>query len=158
MKYKYAKEVALGKKQIEDIPVLYRKIVSDLINENFDDLLQKIKDDKWEEIKTIRNRQEQSGLPFKESVLDYDQISVIRLSQACDGLKEAIDTGLITEENAFIEWTMQDNSVMQLSYADLKSIPLLAYNYSDGLHKKSRKLREQIKNATTIEEICNITW
>lgn len=158
MKYKYAKEILLNEKTIDEIPVLYRKEVEPLLNEHLEELIAKAKDEKWEEIKTKRDNQEQSGLPFKNSVLDYDIISVTRLTQARDGLKEAIDSGLIDESNAKIDWTMQDNSIMTLSYNDLKSIPLLASNYSNTLHLKARGLRVEINNAKTIEEIYSIKW
>ena len=133
-------------------------IINSLLNERISELIAKVKDNKWEEIKFLRNKQEQSGLPFKGSILDYDIISVTRLTQARDGLKEAIDIGAIKEEDAKIDWTMQDNSVMTLSYSDLKSIPLLASNYSNSLHVKARELRTLIENASTVEEIYNINW
>lgn len=158
MKYKYAKEIILGEKSIEDIPVLYKKQVNALINDNMDELIAKCKEEKWEEIKKARNMQEQSGLPFKNSVLDYDLISVTRLTQARDGLKEAIDKNLLSESDASVVWTMQDNSTMVLSYDDLKSIPLIAINFSNYLHEKARELREQISAATTVEEIYNLKW
>ncbi len=158
MKYKYAKEIILGEKTFDDIPILYKKQVNALINDNMDELIAKCKEEKWEEIKKARNTQEQSGLPFKDSVLDYDLISVTRLTQARDGLKEAIDKNLLSESDASVVWTMQDNSTMVLSYDDLKSIPLIAINFSNYLHEKARELREQISAATTVEEIYSLKW
>lgn len=158
MEFEYALDVYLGKKDINDIPIKFVKKVNELLKEPTNDLLNWVRSQKWEEIKYIRNNLEQSGLPFDDSKLDYDIISVIRLTQAKDGLKEAIDLGLIKEEEAQIEWTMYDNTVRNLTYAELKNIPLIAVHYTDALHQKAREYRNKIFSSNSIEEIVAIKW
>lgn len=158
MEFEYALQVYLKQKDINDIPILYKDSVNLLLSRDFSKLLSWLKRKKWNEIKVNRNNFEQSGLPFKNSILDYDVVSVIRLIQARDGLKEALDAGLITNENANITWTTQDNSSIVLSYSDLKTIPFLALDYIDSLHKKSRKYRNIIENATNIEDVIGVVW
>ena len=85
-------------------------------------------------------------------------LSVIRLTQAKDGIQEAVNLGKITEAEATVEWTMQDNSTMELSLSDLQMIPLVAANYSNELHQKARKYREQIEGSSDISFINNIKW
>ena len=155
--YEYAIKVKTGIVKLSDIPVRFRNSVESLLNNN-NDLVNYLRDAKWQEIKQERDHLEQSGLPFKGSVLDYDMLSVIRLTQAKDGIQEAINLGKITEAEATVEWTMQDNSTMELSISDLQMIPLVAANYSNELHQKARKYREQIEGSSDISFINNIKW
>ncbi|WP_298563121.1 DUF4376 domain-containing protein [uncultured Phascolarctobacterium sp.] len=155
--YEYAIKVKTGIVKLSDIPVRFRNSVESLLNNN-NDLVNYLRDAKWQEIKQERDYLEKSGVPFKGSVLDYDMLSVIRLTQAKDALQEAINLGKITEAEATVEWTMQDNSTMELSLSDLQMIPLVASNYSNELHQKSRKYREQIEGSSDISFINNIKW
>ena len=47
---------------------------------------------------------------------------------------------------------------MTLTYSDLLSIPLIAANYSNELHKKARIYRDKIYNETDIKAIAKIKW
>lgn len=158
MKFEYALQVYLKKITMDDVPILYRAEVQEILVNPLGSLLEWIRNKKWNEIKSERDRLEQAGLPFNGSVLDYDMLSVMRLTQAKDGLEEAISKGLVSEETASVEWTMQDNSTMMLTYADLKMIPLAASEYSNKLHQKARQYRSEIEGSADIAAINAIVW
>ena len=155
--FDYAISVISEQKTINEIPIRFRDMVNSLIS-NQDTVLQYAKNKQWNMIKEKRNEVEQAGLPFKGKVLDYDMLSVIRLNQAKDGLNALISNGTMTRDKAVIDWTMQDNTVMQLTINDLESIPIYAVQYSNELHQKARKLRDMIDNAKDIKSILAINW
>lgn len=156
MEFEYALMLVMGIKQINDIPIMFRAKAQEL--QDSVELLQYAKNKQWNMIKEKRNEVEQAGLPFKGKVLDYDMLSVIRLNQAKDGLNALINNGTMTRDKAVIDWTMQDNTVMQLTIDDLESIPIYAVQYSNELHQKARKLRDMIDNAKDIKSILAINW
>ena len=152
IEYEYTIEVLKGK-SIEEIPVRFQNIVSTLVEKESEDntILNYVREKKWKEIKECRDYAETSGLPFKESMLDYDMRSAFKLEiakQAAESIGEAFR----------IDWTMKDNSTMTLTLEDLQSIPTIASIWSNSLHEKARALRERIYNTADISEILEITW
>ena len=113
---------------------------------------------KWEEIKAERDRLETAGLPYKNSIFDYNVRSAFKLEVAKSAAESSIKLGLATEDKISVTWTMQDNSTMDLTYMDLLQIPLVAKDYSNMLHEKGRKYREQIYSSTDIHFILSIKW
>ena len=154
----YALLVYLGNMTINDVPILYRTDVQTLLSTNMQDLLAYVRDEKWDEIKSERNRLETAGLPFKGSVLDYNLRSAFKLEVAQSAAKASIELGLIQPEDIVITWTMQDNSEMDLTYNDLLQIPIIAKAYSNELHSKGRIYREKIYSSTDIREIYQLKW
>jgi len=149
MEFEYAIKLALGITALEDIPIMFRDKASDL--QNTEELLEYVRSKQWEEIKVNRDNAETSGLPFKDKILDYDMRSAFKLDIAMETAKQV-------GEGFSIDWTMQDNTVMTLTYSDLLSIPLIAANYSNELHKKARIYRDKIYNETDIKAIAKIKW
>lgn len=149
MEFEYAVSLALGLVKVENIPVMFREKATQL--QGTEELLEYVRNKQWEEIKKDRDNAETSGLPFKDKVLDYDMRSAFKLDIAMETAKQV-------GENFSIDWTMQDNTVMTLTYADLLSIPLIAANYSNELHKKARQYRDKIYNLTDIKEITGVKW
>lgn len=149
MEFEYAIKLALGITALEDIPIMFRDKASDL--QNTEELLEYVRSKQWEEIKVNRDNAEASGLPFKDKILDYDMRSAFKLDIAMETAKQV-------GECFSIDWTMQDNTVMTLTYSDLLSIPLIAANYSNELHKKARIYRDKIYNETDIKAIAKIKW
>lgn len=149
MEFEYAINLALGLVKVENIPVMFREKASQL--QGTEELLEYVRNKQWEEIKKDRDYAETSGLPFKDKVLDYDMRSAFKLDIAMESAKQIGD-------KFSIDWTMQDNTVMTLTYTDLLSIPLIAANYSNELHKKARQYRDKIYNLTDIKEITGIKW
>lgn len=146
----YAVDIIIKTKTLDEVPILYQSDVKLLIN-NSKEILNYVRNQQWEKIKAARDNAETSGLPFKNKVLDYDMKSAFKLDIAMETAKQV-------GESFTIDWTMQDNSVMTLTYEDLLSIPLIAANYSNELHKKARGYRDKIYNETNIEAIMKIVW
>ena len=153
----YAAEVLAGNMSIEVsetlpiIPTRYKVEVSEYVNNKAEEILEYIRNKKWEEIKKARNDAETSGCPFKDKILDSDQRSVTKINVMIEAAKQV-------GESFTIDWTMQDNSVLTLTYEDALSIPLILAQYSNQLHEKARVYREKIYSETNIKNIMNIKW
>lgn len=148
--YDYALQVLNEEITIDEVPIRFRDLVNNLM-QDMDNILGYARNKKWEEIKVNRDNAEISGLPFKDKILDYDMRSAFKLDIAMETAKQV-------GEGFSIDWTMQDNTVMTLTYSDLLSIPLIAANYSNELHKKARIYRDKIYNETDIKAIAKIKW
>ena len=103
MEFEYAIKLALGITALEDIPIMFRDKASDL--QNTEELLEYVRSKQWEEIKVNRDNAETSGLPFKDKILDYDMRSAFKLDIAMETAKQV-------GEGFSIDWTMQDNTVV----------------------------------------------
>lgn len=148
--YDYALQVLNEEITIDEVPIRFRNLVTNLM-QDMDNILDYARNKKWEEIKAARDNAETAGLPFNGSVLDYDMRSAFKLEIA----KQA---GEVVGDTFVINWTMQDNTVQQLTLADLQNIPILASQYSNNLHVKAREYRELIYSKTDIKEILAIKW
>lgn len=133
------------------VPLQYKEEVSDYVINKSDEILEYVRNKKWAEIKKNRDDAETSGCPFKDKILDSDQRSVTKINVMIEAAKQV-------GESFTIDWTMQDNSILTLTYEDALSIPLILAQYSNLLHEKARTYREQIYNETNIKNIMNIKW
>ena len=98
----------------------------------------------WSRIKAERDRREQSGAPYLGKVLDSDEKSVTRISIAVQAAQAAISAG-----TAFsLDWTMQDNSVVTMTAAEVVGMSVALATHSNGLHLAARAVREKILAAT----------
>lgn len=113
--------------------------------------LEEVKAAKWEEIKSARDNAEQSGCPYMDSILDSDSLSVQRINTA-------VQAAQVVGESFAVDWTMQDNTVIHMTYADVLGMPAALAVFSNDLHQKARGLRERINEAETAEEVEAITW
>ena len=113
--------------------------------------LEAVRQAKWEEIKQARDTAEQSGCPYMDSILDSDSLSVQRINTA-------VQAAQVIGESFAVDWTMKDNTVVHMTYADVLGMPTALAVFSNELHMKARKKREQINNANTKEEIAALVW
>lgn len=113
--------------------------------------LEEVKQAKWEEIKTERDRIEQSGCPYMGGVLDSDSLSVQRINTA-------VQAAQVVGESFEIDWTMQDNTVVHMTQADVLGMPAALAIFSNSLHIKARELREQIGAAKNTEAVNAVSW
>jgi len=140
-----------------DIQHEYSGILGDLISsgvaewqENTIDL-SILKTDKIMEIKTARDLAEaESPFIYQGKPFDYNDISQKRLNKAIS-VAEIVPT-------FEVDWTLADNTIWHMTSSDFLGFPIAEAQRSGALHEKARLLKIQIDNATTIEELNNITW
>ena len=106
--------------------------------------LTELQDAAWSRIKDERDRREQSGAPYLGKVLDSDEKSVTRISIAVQAAQAAISAGTAFSLN----WTMQDNSVVTMTAAEVVGMSVALATHSNGLHLAARAVRENIFAAT----------
>ena len=109
---------------------------------------------KWEEIKTERDKREQAGTPYMGKTLDCDEKSIQRITVAVQAAQSAISIG----SDFALDWTMQDNSVITMTAAQVCGMSVAIAKNSNGLHKIARELREKIEAATTETDLSAIVW
>ena len=122
-----------------------------IINPPYVPTIEEVRQAKWSEIKAYRDAAEQSGCPYMGSVLDSDSLSVQRINTA-------VQAAQVIGEAFEVSWTMQDNTVIHMTYADVLGMPTALAVFSNQLHIKARELREQINAAQTIEEVKAVKW
>lgn len=113
--------------------------------------LDEVKAARWKAIRQDRDNAEQAGCPYMDSVLDSDSLSVQRINTA-------VQAAQVIGESFAVDWTMQDNSVIHMTYADVLGMPAALAAFSNELHTKARGLRERIEAAETVEEVNAIVW
>lgn len=108
----------------------------------------------WERIKSERDSREQSGAPYMGKLLDCDEKSVQRITVAVQAAQAAISAGT----DFSLGWTMQDNSVITMTAAQVCGMSVALAQHSNGLHKTARELREKIEVAKTETDLAAIVW
>ena len=105
---------------------------------------------KWEQIKRARANAEFGGFTWDGSPFDSDAISQSRIQGAVQ--LAAMAPGFT------IDWTLANNSVRNLSAADLAAVGVALGLHVGTQHDKARVLRAQIEAATTADEVDAVTW
>lgn len=98
----------------------------------------------WSRIKAERDRREQAGAPYLDKILDSDEKSVTRISIAVQAAQAAISAGT----SFSLDWTMQDNSVVTMTAAEVVGMSVALATHSNGLHLAARAVHEKILAAT----------
>ena len=106
---------------------------------------------KWAEIKRARDAADRQPLEYAGHLLDFDDAGREKLLWAC----RAAD---VAGELFSVDWTCADNSVLELTAATIRGIPIAAAARSNANHQLARTLREQIDAAESAEELNAITW
>ena len=105
---------------------------------------------KWQEIKAARTAQEFGTFIWGDYTFQCDEVSQRRIQGAVQ--LAAIDSGFS------IDWTLADNSVVNLSAQDMISIGVTLAAHVNACHEKSRSLRQAIDLAQTEQDIAEIDW
>ena len=105
---------------------------------------------KWAQIKRDRDEAEFGGFTWDGSPFDSDAISQSRIQGAVQ--LAAMAPGFT------IDWTLANNSVRNLSAADLAAVGVALGLHVGTQHAKARVLRAQIEAATTADEVDAVTW
>jgi hypothetical protein len=130
--------------------------VWNLGEKRWDDLrsLDQLKADKWTEIKLARQGEEFSTFTHAGNTFDCDAASVSRLMGAIQLAQMALSMG-----GPFaIDWTLADNTVVNLSALDLIQAGQALGVHVNSAHAKARVLREQIAAAPDAGTVRAISW
>lgn len=112
--------------------------------------LEEVKTQKIAALKKERDVREEAPVEYKEKLWDFDTKSRDRINAAATALEiGGVDT---------ITWTAYDDTSLELTVTDLKTIVAIAAIRGDALHTKYRELRDAVNVAETIEEINSIIW
>ena len=112
--------------------------------------LEEVKAQKIAVLKTERDAREEAPVEYKGKLWDFDTKSRDRINAAATALEVG---GVET-----ITWTSYDDTSLELTVEDLKTIVAFAAIRGDALHKKYRELRDAVTAAETIEEVDSIIW
>ena len=117
--------------------------------------LQVAQDAKWAQIRTERDRREQTTFPYMGKQLQCDAVSTLRMSKAKEAALAALEAGAPFSE----VWTCADNTQLPMTANDiLGMLPALAA-WSSGLHATGRALRAQIYHSSaTLESVASTVW
>ena len=98
------------------------------------------------QLKSIRDTKEIELIAYKNTLLDFDKTSIMRMDIA--------QKFLINNPNIeYIEWTTAENTRINMTKEDFDNINNLAAIRSDALHKTYNQLKHQVLEAETEEEI-----
>lgn len=109
------------------------------------------KQEKRAEINAARNAAEQGGFEYMGKTFDSDQIAAQRISMAAQAMA-------LAPEGTTISWTCQDNSIIDLTAAELQGLVAALAQWSNSCHQKATALKKLIDSAETVEGIAAIVW
>ena len=99
-----------------------------------------IKAQKWDEIKSQRDRLEFGGFEFEGSIYDSDQVSQGRIiGAAAAGIDQV--------------WTLADNTTAELSASQLQQLYAALQAHIASVHERGRIARQLIFDAETKEQV-----
>ena len=102
--------------------------------------LDEIKAQKWDEIKSQRDRLEFGGFEFEGNVYDSDQVSQGRImGAAIAGVGQ--------------DWTLADNTTVELNAMQLQQLYAALQAHIASVHERGRIARQLIYDAETKEEV-----
>ena len=110
-----------------------------------------VKTAKLVELKATRDSLEVEPIEYNGYSFDYDE-------KARDRINAAIISLELLGSEASLSWTTADNSEAIVTANDLKMVIANVAIRSNELHVKYRTLREQVDNATTVDEVNAINW
>ena len=103
-------------------------------------ILDDIKAQKWDEIKSQRDSLEFGGFEFEGDIYDSDQVSQGRImGAAAAGLDQV--------------WTLADNTTVELSASQLQQLYVTLQLHIASVHERGRKARLAVESAETKEEV-----
>lgn len=105
--------------------------------------LDEIKEQKWSEIKSQRDRLEFGGFEFEGNVYDSDQVSQGRIMGAAAAGAEQT-------------WTLANNTTVELTAHQLKELYAALQVHIAGAHERGRIARQLIFEAETKEQVESI--
>jgi hypothetical protein len=108
------------------------------------------KEDKWSEIKALREQSEHEGFTWDSSVFDSDAVSQGRINGAV--------TLALLSPSFTIGWTLKDNSTRTLSQTEMLQVGAALGTHVATQFAKGQQLRSLIEAATTKEGVEAVVW
>lgn len=99
-----------------------------------------IQDEKWQEMKNLRDQLEFGGFEFEGNTYDSDQVSQSRIFGAA-----------ISKTNQI--WTLADNSTIELTSSKIAELYTALQAHISTLHERGRVARRLIYEATTEDQL-----
>lgn len=115
------------------------------------EVLDKHKQIKWLELKTLRVEAETLPILFNRMVFDADLLSQQRISGA-------VQLAMLSPDTFTVNWTLANNSSCELSKEKLLQLGVAVATRSAAIFQYSQELRQQLDNANTIDEVNNVVW
>lgn len=118
------------------------------------DFLPTLRSEKWNKLKAARDEAEWGGVDTPWGRFDSDE-------QSQGKINGAVTAALVltAQQQAFLQnWTLADNSVVQLDGTAMVTVGLMIMAWVDAVHQRSRVLRARVATATTAAEVAAITW
>lgn len=110
--------------------------------------IEEIKASKIAELKTARDTEEISPIPYGGYMWDFDDKAQMRISGAITVLGDKT-----------ITWTSADNQeIKNVNAGDLKGVVGAAAIRSNAVHVKYRELKAMVEQAKTIDDVNAIHW
>lgn len=106
--------------------------------------IEQVKDQKWSEIKSLRDRIEFGGFEFESNIYDSDQISQGRIMGAASAQVDQT-------------WTLANNEMVELTSMQLSLLYQTLQAHIANTHERGRIARQLIYEATSIEQVEEIT-
>lgn len=106
--------------------------------------IEQVKDQKWSEIKSLRDQIEFGGFDFESNIYDSDQVSQGRIMGAASAQVDQI-------------WTLANNEMVELTAMQLSLLYQTLQAHIANTHERGRIARQLIYEATTIEQVDQIT-
>ena len=103
-------------------------------------ILDDIKEQKWDEIKSRRDQLEFGGFAFEGNIYDSDQVSQGRIMGAASAGVDQV-------------WTLADNTTVALSAMQLQQLYAALQAHIASVHERGRKARLAVESAETKVEM-----
>ena len=113
--------------------------------------LDEAKEQKINELKSIRDTKEVEPVQTSKGIFDYDDKSRDRLAIARQSLTDNPSVESIV-------WTTADNQRVPLTVADFAEINSMAAYRSNQLHIKYNELKAEVNACEAVEDIESIVW
>lgn len=106
--------------------------------------IEQVKEQKWTEVKSLRDQLEFGGFEFEGNTYDSDQVSQGRIMGAASAQVDQI-------------WTLANNDTVELTAMQLSQLYQALQAYIATIHERGRIARQLIYEATTIDQVELIT-
>ena len=112
------------------------------------------RDRAWAAIKRERAAREVAGFPFMGKTIQNDPDSALKIANRAARARDA----LTAAEPFETVWTAQDNTELTLDAGQMLDLFAAMDDYADGIHETAQRLRAEIANAVTAEEVAAVRW